>query len=268
MIEGTIRVRAALVALIACGAWGAAVAGGEYEPPRTASGQPDFNGIWQAMNEANWGLEPRAAAAGPVLELGAAYAEPPSLGYVAGGRIPYQDWALQQRDENYARRLELDPEIKCYLPGVPRATYMPHPFQVIQSDEHIMLLYRYRGAVRTVYMQDHQPAPAPSWMGWSNGWFEGDTLVIETTGFNGMTWFDRAGNFHSENLRVIERFTHLSDDALEYQATIIDPQVFTRSWTISMPLYRRLEPNAELLEFKCVPFVEDLIYGDLAKPEE
>jgi len=268
MSEGSKGVRAAFVTMIACWACGAAVAGDVYEPPRTASGQPDFNGIWQAMNEANWGLEARAAAAGPVKELGAAYAEPPSLGYVAGGKIPYQGWALQQRDENYAKRLELDPEIKCYLPGVPRATYMPHPFQVIQSDEHIMLLYRYRGAVRTVNMQDHQPAPAPSWMGWSNGWFEGDTLVIETSGFNGMTWFDRAGNFHSENLRVIERFTHISDDALRYEATIIDPQVFTRSWTISMPLYRRLEENAELLEFRCVPFVEDLIYGDLAKQEE
>jgi hypothetical protein len=261
-------VRIALAAIFACWASGTSAAGDDFEPPQTASGNPDFNGIWQAMNEANWSLEAQAAMAGPVLELGAAYAEPPSLGFVEGGSIPYQDSARQQRDENYAKRLELDPEIKCHLPGVPRATYMPHPFQVIQSDDHIMLLYRYRGAVRTVYMNDHGPAPAPSWMGWSNGWFEGDTLVIETTGFNGMTWFDRAGNFHSDNLRVIERFTHISDDALQYEATITDPQVFTRSWTISMPLYRRLEENAELLEFKCVPFVEDLIYGDLAKPEE
>ncbi len=267
MIDGPRNARALFVTAIACCALNAA-AGDAYEPPRTASGHPDFNGVWQAMNEANWGLEPRHARQGPVLELGAAYAEPASIGYVVGGKIPYQDWALKQRDENYAKRLELDPEIRCYLPGVPRATYMPHPFQIIQSDEHIMLLYAYRGAVRTVYMKDHQPAPAPSWMGWSNGWFEGDTLVIETTGFNGMTWFDRAGNFHSENLRVIERFTHLSDDALQYEALITDPQVFTRSWTISMPLYRRLEKNAEVLEFNCVPFVEDLIYGDLAKPEE
>src|SRR5690606_8099802 len=203
MIDGPRNARALFVTAIACCALNAA-AGDAYEPPRTASGHPDFNGVWQAMNEANWGLEPRHARQAPVLELGAAYAEPASIGYVVGGKIPYQDWALKQRDEIYAKRLELDPEIRCYLPGVPRATYMPHPFQIIQSDEHIMLLYAYRGAVRTVYMKDHQPAPAPSWMGWSNGWFEGDTLVIETTGFNGMTWFDRAGNFHSENLRVIE----------------------------------------------------------------
>lgn len=258
--------RVLLVVALGCAA--GALADGDYEPPRTADGRPDFNGIWQAMNEANWGLEPRAAEPGPVSELGAAYAAPPSTGYVAGGEIPYQDWALAQRDENYAHRLERDPEVKCYLPGVPRATYMPHPFQIIQGDEQIMLLYRYRGAVRTVYMSDHSAAPAPSWMGWSNGRYDGDTLVVETTGFNGMTWLDRAGNFHSENLRVVERFTHVGDDALRYEATITDPAVFTRPWTITMPLYRRLEQDAELLEFKCVEFVEDLIYGDLAKPEE
>jgi len=257
----------ALILLAAC-CVSAALAAEDDVPPRTAAGLPDFNGIWQTMGDANWGLEPRAAAAGPVLELGAAYAPPPSVGYVVGGAIPYQEWALEQRDENYAHRLERDPEIKCYLPGVPRATYMPHPFQIIQSDEHVMLLYSYRGAVRTVHMKEHKPAPVPSWMGWSNGWYEGDTLVVETTGFNGMTWLDRAGNFHSEKLRVVERFTHVTDDVLEYEATIEDPDVFTRPWTIEMPLYRRLEPNAELLEFNCVEFVEDLIYGDLAKPEE
>lgn len=267
MTDPFARARLALLAALACCVSGP-LAAGELEPPRTASGAPDFNGIWQVNNEANWDLEGGAARAGPVTELGAAYAVPPSVGVVEGGPIPYQAWAREQRDENYAQRLERDPEIKCYLPGVPRATYMPYPFQIVQSEEHIMLLYSYRTAVRTVYMSDHQPAPAPSWMGWSNGWFEDDTLVVETTGFNGMTWFDRAGNFHSENLRVIERFTHIGDDALRYEATITDPDVFTRSWTISMPVYRRLEPEAELLEFKCVEFVEDLLYGDFARPQD
>lgn len=229
---------------------------------------PDFNGIWQALNEANWGLEARAASAGPVEALGAAYAAPPSLGVVQGGEIPYQPWAAEQRHENYAHRLERDPEVKCYLPGVPRATYMPHPFQIIQSEEHVMLIYQYRGALRTVYMADHQPPPAPSWMGWSNGWYEDDSLVIETTGFNGLNWFDRSGNFHSEDLKVIERFTHLGPDAMLYEATIEDPNVFTRPWTISMPLYRRLEQDARIMEYKCVEFAEELLYGDLARPEE
>ncbi|HEX7079625.1 MAG TPA: hypothetical protein VF329_01250 [Gammaproteobacteria bacterium] len=265
------RAAAAFALAVVCSApaFDTAVAQSEsFEAPRTASGAPDFNGVWQALNEANWGLEGHAAYAGPVLELGAAYATPPSRGFVEGGTIPYQPWAAKQRDENFAHRLERDPEVKCYLPGVPRATYMPHPFQIIQSDSHIMIAYQYRGAVRTIYMKDHKPAPVPSWMGWSNGRFEGDSLVVETTGFNGMTWFDRAGNFHDENLRVVERFTHLSPNHLMYEATIEDPTVFTRPWTIRMPLYRRVEQNAQIMEFKCMVFVEDLLYGDLAKPEQ
>jgi len=264
------RGRIAAAAMLACclpGAQTAVAQAAEFETPRTAEGLPDFNGVWQALNEANWGLEGRAASASPVLELGAAYAAPPSLGVVEGGSIPYQASAAAQRDENFTHRLERDPEVKCYLPGVPRANYMPHPFQIIQGDGDIIMAYQYRGAVRTIYMDEHQPAPAPTWMGWSNGRFEGDTLVVENTDFNGLTWFDRAGNFHSENLRVVERYTHISPDALMYEATIEDPSVFTRPWTISMPLYRRLEENAQVLEFKCQEFVEDLLYGEFAKPE-
>ncbi len=106
-----------------------------------------------------------------------------------------------------ANRLKLDPENKCYLPGVPRATYMPFPFQILQSQKHIMVVHEFAGAVRTIYMDDHKEAPADSWMGWSNGRWEGETLVVDTTGFNGQTWFDRAGNFHSDALHVVERFT-------------------------------------------------------------
>jgi hypothetical protein len=255
-------------AALGCSVGAMSAAAESPQVPRTAQGLADFNGIWQALNEANWGLEAGAASAGPVQELGAAYAAPPRLGVVEGGEIPYQPWAAEQRDENFEHRLERDPEIRCFLPGVPRATYMPHPFQIFQSDEHVMLAYQYRGALRTVYMRDHQPPPAPSWMGWSNGWYEDDTLVVESTGFNGLTWFDRAGNFHSEDLKVVERFTHLGPDALLYEATVEDPSVFTRPWTISMPLYRRLEQNARVMEFKCMEFAEDLLYGDLARPEE
>jgi hypothetical protein len=263
-------VRDAMSAAVLCTAlvmlpWAAEA---QLSPPRTADGRPDFNGIWQTMNEANWGLEGRAAAEGAVLEAGATYAIPPSTGVVDGDFIPYRPEALAVRDENFADRLARDPEVKCYLPGVPRATYMPHPFQIIQGDEHIMIVYQYRGAVRTINMRDHQPAPAPSWMGWSNGRFEGDTLVVETTGFNGLAWLDRSGNFASDGLRVVERFRHLSNEALSYEATIEDPAVFTRPWTIRMPVYRRLEPDARILDFKCMEFVEELLYGDLARPEE
>ncbi len=236
-----------------------------YTAPRTADGTPDLNGIWQALNNAHWDVEPRSAGFSPVRDLGALGAVPGGLGVVEGDTIPYTPEALAQRNENFANRLERDPAIKCYLPGVPRATYMPYPFQIIQGRSHIMILHEFGGAVRTVYMEDHMESPADTWMGWSNGRWEGDTLVVETSGFNGMTWLDRAGNHHSPALRVVERFTARSPETLDYHVTLADPDVYTRPWTMRMPLYRRVEPNAELMEFRCVEFVEDLIYGHLRK---
>ena len=236
-----------------------------YRAPRTPDGKPNFNGIWQALNTAYWDIEAHAAGSGPVLELGASGAVPGGLGIVEGGELPYKPEALAKKKQNSANRLKLDPEIKCYLPGVPRAMYMPFPFQVVQSQKHIMMIYEYAGAVRTIYMTDQTEAPADSWMGWSNGRWEGETLVVDTRGFNDQSWFDRAGNFHSDALHVVERFTARSPDTLMYEATIEDPNVFTRPWKISMPLYRHVEKNAQLVEFRCVEFVEDLIYGHLRK---
>ena len=236
-----------------------------YRAPRTPAGQPDLNGIWQAINAAHWDVEPHSAGPSVVLELGALGAVPSGLGILEGGRIPYRPEALAKKTENSANRLKLDPAIKCYLPGVPRATYMPFPFQIIQSQQHIMIVHEYAGAVRTIYMDDHMEAPADSWMGWSNGHWEGETLVVDTKGFNGLAWLDRAGNFHSEALHVIERFTARSPETLLYEVTLEDPNVFTRAWKMSMPIYRRVEENARILEFRCVEFVEDLIYGHLAK---
>ena len=236
-----------------------------YKAPRTADGEPNLNGIWQALNEAYWDIEGHSAAPGPVMALGASGAIAPGLGIVEGGLIPYQPAAAAQKKQNFEKRLTLDPEIKCYLPGVPRANYMPYPFQIIQNPKYIMMVYTYASAVRTIYMDDHKEAPADSWMGWSNGYWEGETLVVDTTGFNDQTWFDRAGNFHSDELHVVERFTAMDPDHLFYEATIEDPKVFTRPWKMSMPLYRRVEKNAEIMEFKCVEFVEDLIYGHLRK---
>jgi hypothetical protein len=236
-----------------------------YRAPRTADGRPNLNGIWQAINGAHWDIEAHAAGPSVVRELGASGAVPGGLGVVEGGELPYRPEALAKKKENFANRLKLDPEIKCYLPGVPRAVYMPFPFQIIQSQKHVMIVHEYAGAVRTIYMDNHTEAPADSWMGWSNGHWEGETLVVDTKGFNDLSWFDRAGNFHSDALHVIERFTARSPDTLSYEATIEDPKVFTRPWKMSMPLYRRVEPNAQLMEFRCVEFVEDLIYGHLRK---
>ncbi|MGH9254552.1 MAG: hypothetical protein ACRD3C_08275, partial [Vicinamibacterales bacterium] len=237
-----------------------------YRAPRTADGRPNLGGIWQAIGTAHWDIEAHPAGPSQIRELGAAGAVPGGLGIVEGGPLPYRPEALAKKKDNYANRLTLDPEIKCYLPGTPRATYMPFPFQIVQTPQYIMIVYEFAGAVRTIYMDDHVEAPADSWMGWSNGRWDGDALVVDTTGFNGMAWFDRAGNFHSDALHVVERFTARSPDTLMYEATIEDPKVFTRPWKISMPLYRRVDSNAQILEFRCVEFVEDLIYGHLRKP--
>src|SRR5213075_522250 len=177
-------------------------------------------------NEANLDIEGHSAAPGRVLALGAEDAVVPGLGIVEGGPLPYLPAAAAKKKANFEKRLASDPEIKCYLPGVPRAMYLPQPFQIIQSTDNIMMVFQFEGAVRTVYMKDPQPAPIPSWMGWSNGRWEGETLVIETTGLDDRTWFDRAGNFHSDEMKVIERITARSSDTLSYEATIDDPKTF------------------------------------------
>ena len=237
--------------------------------PGRIAGEPNLNGIWQAVNSAHWNLEAHPAEAlKDFWQLGAIAAIPAAQSVVDGdGKIPYLPEALAQRDENRAGWPNTDPETKCYLPGIPRATYMPHPFQIIQGGGDILFVYEYASANREVFMSNHQQPPVDTWMGWSNGRWEGETLVVETTGFNGMTWLDRAGNHHSSALKVTERFMLEGENHLQYSATLEDPSVFSRPWTISMPLYRRIEPNAQLLEFKCVPFVEELLYKDLELPE-
>jgi hypothetical protein len=172
---------------------------------------------------------------------------------------------LEKKKENAANWMKLDPELKCYMPGVPRATYMPYPFQIVQTPSQILVAYEFASAIRTIYLTDQEEAPIDSWMGTSNGRWEGDTLVVDVTGLHPDTWFDRAGNFHSEALHVVERYTRSAPDLVMYEARIEDPNVFMRPWTIRMPLYRRVEPNAQLLEYKCVEFAEELMYGHLRR---
>ena len=234
-------------------------------PPKLIAGRPNLNGIWQALNTANWDIEGHAAQPGLIVALGAAGAVPAGLGVVEGDEIPYLPEAAKKKKLNFDNRLTADPEIKCYLPGVPRATYMPFPFQIVQSSKYILMAYEFSNATRTIYMGNAPPSPADTWMGHSAGRWEADTLVVDVTSFNDQTWFDRAGNFHSDALHVVERYTAIGPDALRYEATIEDPKVFSRPWKIGMPLYRRLEKNAQLLEFKCVEFVEELMYGPYRK---
>ena len=236
-----------------------------YRAPKGPDGHPNLNGIWQAMNSANWDLEDHAARMGTVIAAGTLTADPGGPGVVEGGPIPYLPAALEQKKKNFENRLNLDPEVKCYLPGIPRATYMPYPFQIFHSAKAVFFAYQYAGAVRNIFLKDPGPAPSDTWMGQSVGRWEGETFVIENSGFDERTWFDRAGNFHSDELKVSERFSLASADVLNYEATITDPKVYSRPWKIRMPLYRHVEKNARLVEFKCVEFVEDLIYGDLQK---
>ena len=234
--------------------------------PRTADQKPDFNGIWQAIGSAHWNIEPHAADFSPLVELGAIGAIPAGLGIVEGGSIPYTSDARAKQQENRADWLALDPVVKCYMPGVPRATYLPFPFQIIQSPDHVVMAYEFASASRIVYMDRPDfEAPILSWMGHSRGHFEGDSLVIDVTDQVPDTWLDRAGNHHSDALRVTERYTHVGPNTLMYEATLEDPNVYTQAWTLKFPLYRRLDENMQILEFKCVEFTEELIYGHLRK---
>ena len=226
-----------------------------YTSPRTETGHPDLRGVWQVLNTAAWDLEDHGASLGV----------PAGQSVVVGGTIPYLESALEKRQVNFEQRATLDPENRCYLPGVPRITYMPFPFQIIQQADKVTIAYEYLRTVRYIHMNDnsHPPGPIDWWMGDSRGHWEGDTLVVDVIHFNDRTWFDRAGNFHSDALHVVERYTPTGPDHLLYEATIEDPQVFTRPWTISFPLYRRIEENVRLLEFKCVDLTEEYIYGGL-----
>ena len=246
-------------------------------PARPA--HPDLSGVWSVMNTANFDLEPHTARAamqmrpgpaGPVpakavVALGAVGAVRSGVGVVDGGLIPYKPEALAKKKENQTHWLERDPEIKCYLPGVPRANYMALPFQILQSDKAMIIAYEYAGAVRNILFNDPGPAPADSWMGQSVAKWEGQTLVVTVTGMNDSTWLDRAGDFHSDKMSVVERWRLIDRNTLRYAATITDPETFTRPWTVSMNLYRRRGEDARLGQFKCVEFVEELLYGQLRK---
>ena len=238
---------------------------------------PDLNGIWQAISSAHWNIERHLASPamqlreGPVvpvphqriLALGALGAVPAGMGVIkGGGSIPYTPEALAVREANQADYLNRDPAIKCYLPGVPRSTYMPFPFQIIQGHDAMLIVYEFANADRILYFDDPGPAPVDSWMGQSYAQWEDDTLVVEVTGQVADTWFDRAGNHHSAAMRVTERWTPMGPNHLQYEATIHDEETFTEPWTISLPLYRRVEADARIMDFKCVEFVEELMYGE------
>jgi hypothetical protein len=242
-----------------------------YRAPRTADGKPDLSGIWQAMNTAEWDIQAHDAKPGPVVVMGAEGGIPAGLGVVEDGPLPYRPEALAKKKENEANWLALDPVVKCFLPGLPRATYMGFPFEIVQSPQYVAFAYEFDFASRVVNIGMKSKAPVDSWMGWSSGSWDGDTLVVDVTGMVEDTWFDRAGDYHSDALHLTERYTPTGPNSLLYEVTVDDPKVYARPWKMSMPLYRRLDKNIQLLEYNCVPFVEELMYGHLRKvqtPEE
>jgi hypothetical protein len=183
---------------------------------------------------------------------------PAGLSVVEGNVIPYQPWAAEKKKENFSNRATADPEARCLLPGVPRIMYMPFPFQIFQTPTYLAFVHEYVHAVRHIYVNGtaHPRGPIDWWMGDSRGRWEGDTLVVDVVHFTDQTWFDRAGNFHSEALHLIERYTLIGPDHINYEVTVEDPKVFTRPWTMTMILYRRKEANAQLLEYECYAFDE------------
>ena len=204
------------------------------------------------MNTAAWDIQDHSAQKGV----------PGGQGVVEGNDIPYQPWALAKKKENYEQRATLDPETKCYLPGVPRIMYMPFPFQIIQKPNELTLLYEYVHAVRYIFTNGapHPPGQIEWWLGDSRGRWEGDTLVVDVIHFNDQTWFDRAGNFHSDALHLTERYTLIDPDHIRYAVTVEDPKVFTRPWNMSMILYRHKETNFQLLRLRmlCIRLRETL----------
>ena len=220
----------------------------DYVVPRTPDGQPDLQGIWQTMNTAVWDIEDHSAAFGV----------PAGQSIVLGNEIPYRPSALARREENRRSRETADPESSCKMVGVPRITYMPYPFQIVQTPSQVTILSEYVHTVRAIHLNSPHPEDPTQqlWMGDSRGHWDGDTLVVDVVNFTDQTWLDRSGNFHSDSLHVAERYTRTGPDHLLYEATIDDPEIFAESWQIRMPLYRRIEEGIRLLEYECYAYRE------------
>jgi hypothetical protein len=225
--------------------------------PRTASGRPDLQGIWQVSNRASYDLEDHVAR----------HDMPAGRGVVVGSKIPYQPWAAEQRQANFANRATADPLARCYFPGVPRIMYMEFPFHIFQTDDHVAITFEWSQVYRLIYTNGEPAlyAGIESWMGHSRGRWEGDVLVVEVTDHNDKTWFDAAGSFHSTALRLTERYSLRDANTIDYEVTVEDPEVFTRPWTMRMQLHRQTHMD-RILEYQCQAEAEEAS-GDFERDE-
>ncbi|MEQ1884982.1 MAG: hypothetical protein ABL967_07970 [Bryobacteraceae bacterium] len=225
--------------------------------PRGADGKPDFSGIWQSLSGAEYGLEPHLGSKDT----------PPSAGVVEGDVIPYKPEALAQRAKNLAARDTLDPRTKCFTLGAVRGLYGNEPVQIFQRPRDLTVLYEFGHPVRTIHTNgtQHPDGHIDFWLGDSRGHWEGDTLVVDVVDFSGDTWLDRAGDFHSDELHLVERWSYLDRNTIRYRATFEDPKVYTKPWSMEVLLYRRLEPNVQLIENYCATNEFDEYYPVPAK---
>jgi hypothetical protein len=240
-----------ILAPLAVAAWCSLAATAQI--PRAADGKPLLDGIWEARGTAASGLEAHGASMN--LPAGGSLIVDP-----ADGKIPYQDWAAKQRDENYTNRAKEDPLGKCFLAGVPRIMYLPFPFQIFQMPQYVIMAFEYDHATRTVYLNGTKHMDdIDFWMGDSRGRWDGDTLVVDVADNNDQTWLDLAGDFHSGQMKLTERYKRTGPDTLDYRVTVDDPKVYTRPWTFEMTLYRHTEKNFQLYEYECHDYLEDAL---------
>ena len=215
-----------------------------FTPPRTSDGKPDMQGIWRGQTGGVENIEAHPGngdvAAGPTFVV-----DP------ADGKIPYQPWAMAQRRENVEKYL--DPNVACLSSGVPRMLYTPGDLEIIQSPGIVAITHSRSHTFRVMPTTPVPPISksVPLWLGSSQGRWDGNTLVVDVTNQNGKTWFDQAGNFDTDAVHIVERFTMIDRDTIHYEARIDDPTVYTRAWTMAFAIRRVKEPGYEVFEEAC-----------------
>ena len=234
-----------------------------FDPPRTPDGKPDLQGYWRPDVGTSYSienLELQEIFQGPVEGLTPDPRKKATSRIVdpADGKVPYQPWAAAKQkaifdNHTHPNAEQIDPQAHCFLSGVPRPMYLPTQYQILQPNGYVVILYETNHTHRAIPLdgRPHLGGNIQLWMGDSRGRWEGDTLVVDTRRFNGKVWFDIIGDFQSDALHVVERFTLVSPDRIDYEATIEDPKLYTRPWKMAIPIVRIKEQGYQLMEYAC-----------------